>query len=495
MKSEINILLDNIKNNTNVRGSLSELRRIIKDEKEKERLYKAIERQEELLLPLLSCEDGKTRKNVALLIGDLALEEYVESLFRAYSKEEQLFVKSSYLIAMKNLDYSLFLDEIKKRLSELEKMKVEVNEEKHVKEEIKALWELVVIEEGIVEHKFIGYYEKYDCILVTNREHKEITANQIINGACKDFVAGVRVVTSDIQELLEIRTYSEMLFVVEGMRVCSTNHLEAAKTIAQSDLLPMLSRIHKGNFPFCFRIDLKSKMPLDKKSDFIKKFSFELEKATERKLINSASNYEFEIRLIQNKDGNYNCLIKLNTLPEDRFTYRKEHIAASIKPVNAALLVQLAKEYMINDARVLDPFCGVGTMLIERQKIVKAQTSYGIDVLEEAILKAKTNTKLANQIIHFVNRDFETFTHEHLFDEIFTHMPFPQGTRTDKEVYLLYDMFFKRAKELLSETGTIIMYSHNKEFAKAISNKYNYKIIKEFNIHKREETDLIIIKV
>jgi tRNA G10 N-methylase Trm11 len=52
-------------------------------------------------------------------------------------------------------------------------------------------------------------------------------------------------------------------------------------------------------------------------------------------------------------------MIKLYTVEDHRFDYRKEVTPTSIKPVNAALLVSLASEFMVDDAKVLDPFCGV----------------------------------------------------------------------------------------------------------------------------------------
>ena len=87
-------------------------------------------------------------------------------------------------------------------------------------------------------------------------------------------------------------------------------------------------------------------------------------------------------RQTKNKDGRFNVMVKLFTMEDRRFDYRKEVVASSIRPVNAALLVQLAKDYMIEDARVLDPFCGVGTMLIERQKKIVADTSYRLHIYE-----------------------------------------------------------------------------------------------------------------
>ena len=54
------------------------------------------------------------------------------ALWRAYEKEETLFVRSSYLIAMQKLDMMAFLKPIKARLKELSEMEVEENNKKHI---------------------------------------------------------------------------------------------------------------------------------------------------------------------------------------------------------------------------------------------------------------------------------------------------------------------------------------------------------------------------
>ena len=196
-------------------------------------------------------------------------------------------------------------------------------------------------------------------------------------------------------------------------------------------------------------------------------------------MINTTSDYEFEIRMVENKDGKFNVMVKLFTMEDKRFDYRKEVVASSIHPVNAALLVQLAKEYMMEDARVLDPFCGVGTMLIERQKKVKADTSYGLDIFEEAILKARKNAQEARQKIHYVNRDCFTFTHEYLFDEIFTNMPFVQGRKTALEIHGIYESFFETARKLIRTGGIIILYTHDKTYVDKLSYKAGFDILKK----------------
>ena len=258
--------------------------------------------------------------------------------------------------------------------------------------------------------------------------------------------------------------------------------------------MALLENTHEGDFPFYFRIGVKSRMALSERSKFAKKVASKLEELTAHKLRNSTSHYEFEIRMIEGKSGDYYLLVKLNTIVDRRFSYREEFIPTSIKPVNAALLVELAKDYMIPDAQILDPFCGVGTMLIERQKVVKGNTSYGIDHSPEAIEKAIYNTNLADQIVHYINKDCFTFTHDYPFDEIFTEMPYATGQKTEAEIREVYEKFFPFAKRVLGPEGTIIMYTRNREYVKQFTVKSNFRILKEIKITQRPESYLMILK-
>lgn len=482
-----------------VRQNLSQLRQIIKNDHERQNLSKIVEDEPETLCSLLGNDDAKTRKNVALLMGDLALPVFLSSLWEGYDKEEQLFVKSSYLTALKFLDYRAYMPQLKKRLDELRKTELTTENKKHVEEEMRILSELTIAIEGIQKHAFTGSDEAIECIFLTNRAHKEVTAEQISkrdeSAELLPFHAGVHVKTSHLEKLLSIRTYSELLFAVKGIKSCERNPKTVATKIAASDLLPFLKRTHDGTTPFYFRIEVKSKMPLSEKSDFVKKLSSEIERETDRQLVNSTSNYEVELRLIENKEGNFNVLLRLHTIPDTRFDYRKEVVSSSMKPVNAALLVELAREYMAEDAQVLDPFCGVGTMLIERQKVVKANTSYGIDILSEAITKARINTEAAGQIVHYINKDFFDFTHEYLFDELFTNMPFQTGHTTDEMISDIYVRLFEKAPQLLRKGGRVILYSHNASLVTKLSSQYHYAILKQWEIMNREGTVLFVMEI
>lgn len=60
-------------------------------------------------------------------------------------------------------------------------------------------------------------------------------------------------------------------------------------------------------------------MALSERSKFAKKVASKLEELTAHKLRNSTSHYEFEIRMIEGKSGDYYLLVKLNTIVDRRF--------------------------------------------------------------------------------------------------------------------------------------------------------------------------------
>lgn len=492
-------VLEQILQNQNVRQNLSKLRQELRENGSKAALLYHIAGKEEKLAALLEEEDAKIRKNAALLLGDLGNQEFLKPIYHAYQTEAQMFVKSSYLTAIKNFDYREYLEDFKERLEVLSKTAMTTENQKHLTEEIRELSSLVITMEGVQIHKFQEKEEAYDIILLTNRNYPEVTIGELKqlepHAITTAFSAGVMANVKNLKWVDEIRTYQELLFAVRGMQTCLMDADKAAETIVKSDLLRFLANGHKGEPPYYFRVEFKSKMELDKRSAFTKKLSGQIEKLSDRKLINTTSNYEFEIRLIENKEGNCNILVKLYTLKDERFAYRKEVIPTSIKPVNAAITAALAKGYMKKDAQILDPFCGVGTMLIERHKAVGANTCYGIDLQEDAIEKARNNTKSANQIIHYINRDFFDFKHDYLFDEIITNMPFRIGRKTKEEIYELYVRFFQVSKNYLKKDGTMILYSHNKEYIEQMAPNNGFRILEMFEISMKEGTYVFVLKL
>lgn len=485
---------ENIVKGIAVRQNLSQLRQEIKEPNNKIALEYRLGGHYEVFEKLLHHEDAKIRKNAALLLGTFARKELLSSLYEAYQREETLFVKSSYLTSMKEFDFREYLPVLKKRLQELLSQAMVEEEKKHKKEEIRVLSDMLIMIEGSNTHKFTGKHVTSELLLLMNRNFIQTTYEQIQESNKKAFNVGIVLKTDVIEKILLIRTYEELLFLVDGMKTCSMNPQEAARQIVNSSFLAFLKERHEGSEPFYFRLECKSRMPLDKKSAFAKRLSAEIEELSHRSLINSTSNYEFEIRLIENKSGNWKVMVKLYTLPDIRFSYRREVVSESIRPVNAALTVALAKPYLQEDARVLDPFCGVGTMLIERHKQIRANTMYGIDIFDEAIKKAKVNTDCAHQIIHYINKDFFEFTHEYLFDEIITNMPMVIGKRTKNDIYEVYRRFFEKVAQHLETERTVVLYSHNREMIQELAPQNGFCIVKEWEISKHEGSYVVVLQ-
>lgn len=485
-------LWDKIKNKEDVRQNLIQIKTLLKEGQNKFALLYYLGNDFRTFDELLENEDAKVRKNTALVMGQLGVEGFMKTLYEAYEKENTLFVKSSYLTAIREFDYRSLLPRIKERLEYLSQVQPEESDKKHIAEEVKILSEMVLTVEGVKKHEFTGYHQPSKVILLTNRDHKEVTLDQMKSLKAKTFTAGVMVKVEDLNEILPIRTYQTLLFVLEDLQTCPMGVKEAAEAIAESNLIDFLEKRHKGTSPFYFRLELKTKMDLNKKSIFAKKLASEIEGLTGRKLVNTTSNYEVELRLIETKEGMFNVLMKLFTLTDERFAYRKKTIAASIQPVNAALIVALAKDYLKENAQVLDPFCGVGTMLIERHKLVAANTMYGLDIYKEAIDGARENSQVAGTIAHYINRDFFDFKHEYLFDEIITNMPRVMGHKGEEEIFQIYQKVFQKAKEHLKEDGVFILYSHNRDLVRKSMNKRDYRLEEEIEISRKEGAYLVI---
>ena len=266
-----------------------------------------------------------------------------------------------------------------------------------------------------------------------------------------------------------------------------------AKDIADGSLLEFLQERHSGKAPFYFRIECKNKMDRKQKSNFTKKLAAYLQTNTKDALRNSTSHYEVELRLVENKSGDFNFLIKLYTYEDPRFSYRREALATSIQPVNAALAMELVRPYLKEGAQVIDPFCGVGTMLIERGKLLPTGDVYGVDIYGQGIEGARTNTELAGQKINYINRDFFDFSHGYLFDEVISNMPRVMGQKTNKEITDLYIKFWLKIQKHLGKDATIVLYCYDRDILRKTLPK-TLSIKEEFEISKKEGSYVYVLK-
>lgn len=489
-----------------VRQNLIQLKEMLREDGQEEAFMEALGGGS-VFSCLLKDEDPKVRKNAAQALGLLAGRmdsklsakeegEIEQSLFAAYEAEQTLFVRAAYLKAMQNVCSGRYMDQLRERHGELLRIEPASPEadKKHLRQERKELEALLREGSRLHAHAFCAPARVAEVFLTTERGFAAYTAEQIRSGRAEVFANGVRVTSGDFEALCAIRTYREMLFPIHAARPLQADG-QVADSLLGGNLMQLLQGYLRGGPPYYFRIEEAPLPGQEKNADFIKKVAFALEEGSQYQLSNAKDHYEVEIRLVQNKKGGYTPFLKFYALPLHRFSYRRNVVASSIQPSLAALLVWLAKPYLKENAAVLDPFCGVGTMLLERERAVPARSLYGVDIFGEAIQGARENTALAGAQAFYVRKDFFDFTHRHRFDEIITDMPV-RGRKSKAEQDALFQGFFERAPRILEKGGVIVMYTNENGFVKKQLRLHkNLELLKEYCIRPKGEWFLFIIGV
>ena len=483
----------------NIRESLALLREQLLDETQRRAFAYLLGGDFSVLCSLLKHEDPKVRRNTARILGQMESEDLLPELYEAYEKEQTRFIRADYLKAMAGMDCEAYVEQMESRLEKLRKMDAAPEEKKHVSEEMRMLQMLVMKYQKKQHHIFEGQKAVTELVLVTNRCQREVTARQILKHCQVKkenitlLAGGVKVRGAKPKDIFPIRTYSEMLFPIDAPELPGSDPEGLGRLIAEP-LQRKLEELHEPGGVYAFRIELKGTIASDKKGAYIRKISDALEKSSEGKLINSVTDYEAELRLLEKKDGSYVPMLKLYTIQDKRFAYRKEVIASSITPVNAALTMELARPWMKEGTQILDPFCGVGTMLIERNKAMPAGIMYGIDIYGEAIEKARNNGAHAGCRINYINKDFMEFEHGYLFDEVITNLPQVTAQKSRQEIEKLYRDFLKKIAKHLKKEAVLIVYVQEVQiWQSALQKNGGYDVEKKYLINEKKGTSVYIM--
>lgn len=482
-------LFTQLDQNQDVRAALSAIRAVLKNEADSPRV-RELSGDGSRITPFLLSEDPKTRKNAAALLGDLGIKEAADALYQAYLQEKTLFVRPVLLQALKKTDASPYLAELKVQYDRLCGREVKEEEKKHIREELRALEQLLRREGKGTHHTFTGWNRRHAVLLTTNPKYADVTREQLPRSAQRIGVnsLGVQAVVDSLEEVVKIRTFRELLFPIAlGAKLTMEDGPEAfGEAVAESRLLWLLLRCHREPAPFYFRIDLKGGIGLEERSRYTKRAAAVIEEKSGRQLINAPEEYEFELRILFDKNRKIHVFLRMATIPMERFSYRREAIAASIHPSTAAMLMALAKPYLKKNAQILDPCCGVGTMLVERHMLLPVREVYAIDVFGEAVAKARINAEAAGLKVNLIHKDYLDFKHGYLFDEIICNMPM-RGKRTKEEQDAFYQGFFDKSQELMAPGGILLLYSNENGFVKKQLRLHpGFRLHKEFLISEKE---------
>lgn len=147
--------------------------------------------------------------------------------------------------------------------------------------------------------------------------------------------------------------------------------------------------------------------------------------------------------------------------------YKVDERAGALRPTIAAAMAVLAMRDLSSPAKVLDPMCGSGTILIEAAALNGHCTCLGIDIDESAVELAKLNTRQARlderiEFLHGDSTDQDSGVFESArqpaekFDCIISNLPFGVKFKP-ADLQQLYNSALKIWKLQLSPSGRMIL--------------------------------------
>lgn len=494
--------------NDKLKDLLLELKFVLKDDKAPERsaedLIKEYDFEQTDITAVLSHPDVKVRQFGAYCVAGLYDEAAADELAGAYLREDVEYNKEHFVKALSQIKSFKCPESLYTRMDELlELLRGErTDEHKHYVKEVRLLLGLLRSDAG--RRAFTGQKLKSEIILTTNRNFREVTMSEVKGFPKKTFNAGVMVMCDDTTALENIRTFEEMLFVPpfdeEEFGVIGTDR-EIAGRYVREVLKPYIlerMKVKKGNrkLPVSFRLDIKGETVQNKETELQRFLSEVVEEESGFEFINVRNDFDIQIRFVTRKTGVLKPLVKFFVPGDTRFDYKTVDIAAGIKPYLAALICRLCAEYMSEDARVLDPFCGAGTLLVERDRAMKTEFLFGSDIFPTACASAEKNLTRAGLAgkSKIINKDFLSLEHKELFNELITDLPFETEKKTVSDLEKIFTAFFARVDKLLEKGSYMFVYTRNAALFKKQIARHGITIVKCHEISKREGAYLFILK-
>ena len=420
----------------------------------------------------LRAEQPKLRKNAARLAGALGDMRDVPALIDALNREEQRFVRPSMLLALGACGGE-------EARAALEAYAVappaDAGEERHAREEAEALADARKRFLQLEKHVFTGLNKAYpmelrapdklEGSLLFELEQQGIAPTENEPGR-------VCVNTKDLTAIYQCRSFFELLFPIARKTSAAPAMMARHAGAFLSEFLPA---VHGGKPPFGYRIEVRGE-DVDRAA-IAKAVAAKLDNSI---LINAPGEYEAELRIELRRNGSADLFLKLYTIPDRRFAYRAGALPASIHPATAAAVLRYARAYLKEGARVLDPCCGSGTLLIERGKMLPAASLTGVDIAHKAIDIARQNAAKANAPAKFICNDCLRFEAKRKYDEVIANLPFGNRVGSHKGNERLYAAMLDKLLEWLAPGGIALLYTM--EFTllkKLVRERPNLRLITE----------------
>ena len=487
--------------------------------------------------------------------SDLPSAEVASYLYAAYKAEETMFVRSAYLEALKCFDCEPYRAELMERLTFLKEESWAEGDLKHVREERHAIESLFEAPSSEMKSEFKGLDREMGILLVIDEAVREAAQTELGAGArvvpggvrlttsswkkvqsCRLYkealfpvplrkgsqitISNMGSLVADsklipmVDELLKAAGDSTQTGSAGENAVSAGNAAENAGSVGSAGENAVSvgnaaeNAVSVGNAAenagsvvsvgenagareHPFRMEIRSSSDEDRSGAALKRAAAELEEASKGRLRNSKTAYEFTLVLMAKRDGSLSPYIKLPDSTDHRFDYRKNSEATSMSAVMAAEAVQMIRPYLKDGAQVIDPFAGVGTLLIERAKAVPHGDLYATDIYGHAVIGGRENAELAGVNISYINRDFFDFKHDYPFDEVITEFP-DLFNKEAEEKEEFFRNFFRSAMEVTADKAMLFLISaEDKAMHKHIRLNPELRIVSEIEFRGHEKIYVI----
>lgn len=442
----------------------------LKEHENQTAFRKLLKDHEDFLLSFLTDEDSKVRKLTAGLLAATQEEKYRDLLIEVYFNESQLMIRGALAKNLQYFDLTGYIDKLEEREKELiDQLQQKMT--KHIKEELQALRKILKPYRTLPIHEFTGLKKAVPMILLMPSGHQEALIDELTWLDAKKVHLGVSVKTSNLTKLYENRLFSGIYFPL--CKLSGTDEVTILKEKLAQRIVRFLNTCHQGNFAYRIRID--AVVP-----QMAKSIAEILEKDSQGALQNQPQDYEIEVVVRENKNHEMLIYLRLLTIPDPRFIYRKKISSTSIAGTTAALLLHYLQDYEPVDGKVIDALCNDGTLLIERCLREKPHFAMGLDTSSDLMNKAKYNAHLAGVDIHFVQRNLQTFTHRKPFDEWLSVLPGRHQFKNISELEMCYQQVFDKIPQLVKSNGIAAFYTEE-------TNLFE-------QIHKRQKNVKLLMK-
>jgi len=306
------------------------------------------------------------------------------------TSEEKLFVRYSYVLAIGNCGTANDAEKLKNMFDAVvlnEKNSKEndslVTTNKHINEEKLALTRAIDKLSPTTRHEFKGFESPVPMLLTVMNYQYQLTLKELdeklIDGRLVD--DGILIREKDLDKIYTCRTFYELLYPLAECEDLDFDYKVIADAIINANIVDFLNQCHNNdsNDPFGYRVEFKTMDSNRERSEFVKNLSRELDDLSSGNLRNSPSSYEVEIRIVE-RNNLCNVFVKLYSFVDNRFDYRKKDLATSINPVTAAIVIKSIEKWLNPNSKIIDPFCGASTMLIERAKLEQFESLTGVDI-------------------------------------------------------------------------------------------------------------------